>query len=66
MSQAAMAIRGNGSGNNSNELVPPVPKVPISKPSEDVAGPRFAKHQLGSEDQREAGDPIVYSDTPVS
>lgn len=60
-SQVAMAIRGSGTG----EEVPPVPKTPISNESEDVAGPRFHSPLPIAEGQREAGDPIVYSDTEV-
>lgn len=56
-----MSMR-NGNGNG---VIPPVPKRPVSKESEDVAGPRFNQQEACPEGQREAGDPIIYSDTEV-
>jgi hypothetical protein len=61
-----MAIRGN-SANGNGEEVPPLPKTIVSKETEDVAGPRFyGLSSSATEGQREAGDSIVYSATPVS
>ena len=64
-SQAVLAIRGNSATNSNGDEVPPMPNMPISKETEDVAGPRFHGPLPATEGQREAGDPVVYSDTPV-
>ena len=61
LSRAATSTRNGGS----NGTVPPLPNRPISKESEDVAGPRFNQQRACPKGQREAGDPIIYSDTEV-
>jgi hypothetical protein len=53
---SAVIRRNSPPTNSSGEEIPPVPKLPMSKETEDVAGPRFQGPSTHTEGKRMAGD----------